>query len=332
MVTVTPDGKNAWAQSLLLRSTCILDVSYFPYDDQRCKIKFGSWSNDASRIDLNETDPLEVGESYLPNGQWKLLRVKLERNHVKYACCPNPYADVTMTIDIRRATETYTMNIVVPSALLSALALLTFLLPPESGERVSLCITVLLAVTVFQQLTAQMMPEYGMPYLGQYYFATTIVTAVSLISTTLIINMYHRNTRRMPKLMRIIVLDFLGRALLCKKPDPDIYVEEVNPQGLQNGIALTAKMVEGSVMACDPEKRLLSVSSTDSMMLNVNDPLEKVTAAREKRAAKTREEEWFQAAKILDRFFMVTFSLILIVTFFVVFMRAPRFLGKDYYE
>ena len=34
----------------------------------------------------------------------------------------------------------------------------TFVLPPECGERVSLCITVLMAMTIFQELTSEKLP------------------------------------------------------------------------------------------------------------------------------------------------------------------------------
>lgn len=34
----------------------------------------------------------------------------------------------------------------------------TFVLPPECGERVSLCITILMAMTIFQELTSEKLP------------------------------------------------------------------------------------------------------------------------------------------------------------------------------
>ena len=64
----------------------------------------------------------------MDNGQWKLNSVKVYRSEEKFPCCEHPFSDLTMTIDISRATESYTVNIIIPSAVLSLLAVLVTLL------------------------------------------------------------------------------------------------------------------------------------------------------------------------------------------------------------
>lgn len=103
--------------------------------------------------------------------------------------------------------------------------ILGFILPPESGERVGLGITVLLAMTVFQQLTAEIMPSYDFPLLGQYYFATLLELAFALIITTIILNIYHRTNRHMPAWLRVVLLEWLARVVFlyesaetCRRP------------------------------------------------------------------------------------------------------------------
>ena len=55
-----------------------------------------------------------------------------------------------------------------PGIFLTATTLLTFVLPVDSGEKVSLGVTVLLALTVFLLLVADTMPTTsdGIPLLG----------------------------------------------------------------------------------------------------------------------------------------------------------------------
>lgn len=38
------DGTVFWPPPTQLRSTCKIDVTYFPFDSQRCFLKFGSWT------------------------------------------------------------------------------------------------------------------------------------------------------------------------------------------------------------------------------------------------------------------------------------------------
>lgn len=45
-----------------------------------------------------------------------------------------------------------------PCALIACMVFFTFVLPPECGERVSLCITILMAMTIFQELTSEKLP------------------------------------------------------------------------------------------------------------------------------------------------------------------------------
>lgn len=52
----------------------------------------------------------------------------------------------------------FTYNLVFPCVLLMAIGILVFCLPPESGEKVSLSVTVLLAMTVYQLLIAETIP------------------------------------------------------------------------------------------------------------------------------------------------------------------------------
>lgn len=60
------------------------------------------------------------------------------RNVLQYDCCPAPYIDVTFTIHIRRRTLYYGFNLIIPCVLISSMAMLSFTLPPDAGEKISL--------------------------------------------------------------------------------------------------------------------------------------------------------------------------------------------------
>ena len=218
-VAVRYDSSNTWLNPAMFKSICSVDINNFPFDDQECSLKFGSWSFDKSKIDLAVKNDSVLNIYYIKNGEWKLLNISVKRNALKYQCCPHEFVDVTVKVNIRRESLDYILKLIIPCSLISSMIFLGFVLPPESGERIGLSITVLLAMTVFQQLSSELMPSYGFPLLGQFYFAIMLEIGASLAVTTLILNFYHRNRRRMPKTMRKVILQWLARILFpCQKP------------------------------------------------------------------------------------------------------------------
>lgn len=76
--------------------------------------------------------------SYLPKWRVFLPAVNGKVNHKQYACCEETYPDVTFTVVMRRRTLFYRINLLLPCVLISTLALLVFVLPADSGEKISL--------------------------------------------------------------------------------------------------------------------------------------------------------------------------------------------------
>jgi len=53
----------------------------------------------------------------------------------EYICCSTPFSHVTYTMQIRRKSLYYVINLVLPCCLFSVIAVITFVMPPASGER-----------------------------------------------------------------------------------------------------------------------------------------------------------------------------------------------------
>ena len=75
------------------------------------------------------------------------------------------------------------------------MAVLGFTLPPDSGEKLSLGVTILLSLTVFLNMVAETMPATSdaVPLLGTYFNCIMFMVASSVVSTILILNYHHRN-------------------------------------------------------------------------------------------------------------------------------------------
>lgn len=65
-------------------STCNVDVRWFPFDTQKCELKFGSWTYDGWLLDLQMSEADISG--YMLNGEWDLVG-EWRRNKVITALC-----------------------------------------------------------------------------------------------------------------------------------------------------------------------------------------------------------------------------------------------------
>ena len=127
-------GKNVWLAPVTFKSKCRINIKYFPFDTQYCKMKFGSWTYDGYRLDiLNESHSADLG-NYIESAEWDLVGVPSVRNVLKYFCCEEPFPDVTFTLIIRRRSLFYMMNLILPLVIITVLINVSFILPAESGR------------------------------------------------------------------------------------------------------------------------------------------------------------------------------------------------------
>ncbi|XP_034077022.1 neuronal acetylcholine receptor subunit alpha-7a isoform X1 [Gymnodraco acuticeps] len=219
-ILVNSSGTCSYLPPGIFKSTCYIDVRWFPFDVQRCDLKFGSWTYGGWSLDLKMVEADITG--YIANGEWDLVGVPGRKNERFYDCCEEPYPDVTFTVVMRRRTLYYGLNLLIPCVLISTLALLVFLLPADSGEKISLGITVLLSLTVFMLLVAEIMPATSdsVPLIAQYFATTMVIVGLSVIATVIVLQYHHHDPdgAKMPKWTRVILLNWCAWFLRMKRP------------------------------------------------------------------------------------------------------------------
>uniref|UniRef100_A0A3Q3EH03 Cholinergic receptor, nicotinic, alpha 10a n=1 Tax=Labrus bergylta TaxID=56723 RepID=A0A3Q3EH03_9LABR len=167
-IVLRNDGQVMWDQPAITKSSCSVDVAFFPFDLQQCHLTFGSWTHNGNQMDLsNALDSADLTD-FVDNVEWEVLGMPAKKNVILYGCCSDPYPDITFTLHLKRRASFYIFNLLIPCMMISFLAPLGFYLPADSGEKVSLGVTVLLALTVFQLLVAESMPpSESVPLIGE---------------------------------------------------------------------------------------------------------------------------------------------------------------------
>ena len=72
---VSSNGTVLWIPASIFRSTCSIDITNFPFDVQTCHMKFGSWTYDGYKLDLQfYEDRSEVDiTDYMKSNEWYLV-------------------------------------------------------------------------------------------------------------------------------------------------------------------------------------------------------------------------------------------------------------------
>ena len=93
---------------------------------------------------------------------------------------------------------------------------------PDSGEKISLCISILLSLTVFFLLLSDLIPPTSIvvPLIGKYLLFTMILVTLSILITVLVLNIHYRspNTHVMSPWVRKVFLHILPKLLMMKRP------------------------------------------------------------------------------------------------------------------
>uniref|UniRef100_A0A672KP45 Neuronal acetylcholine receptor subunit beta-2 n=1 Tax=Sinocyclocheilus grahami TaxID=75366 RepID=A0A672KP45_SINGR len=216
---VSYDGSVFWLPPAIYKSACKIEVKHFPFDQQNCTLSFRSWTYDRTEVDLVLRADVASMDDFTPSGEWDIIALPGRRNE-------NPsdptYVDITYDFIIRRKPLFYTINLIIPCILITSLAILVFYLPSDCGEKMTLCISVLLALTVFLLLISKIVPPTSLdvPLVGKYLMFTMVLVTFSIVTSVCVLNVHHRSptTHTMPPWVKLVFLNKLPALLFMQQP------------------------------------------------------------------------------------------------------------------
>jgi nicotinic acetylcholine receptor len=390
-------GRVIWEPPAIYKSSCIIDVEFFPFDVQHCimrvynesnvkfdqdtytavffffiNFKFGSWTYDGMQVDLMHTSQTrnphtnEIENNFIPYGmdledfyqshEWDIMAVPASRNIIGNSHSGEFYPDLTFNITLKRKTLFYMCNLIIPCVAISFLTALTFYLPSESGEKISLCISILLSLTVFILLLNDLLPPTSLvvPLIAKYLLFTVIIVTLTNLVSVSVLNVHFRSptSHEMPEWARHLFLSTLPRILFMKRPptssslSASYYMKELARSLLKN---LKPVSIQNELDSLDPvqidlllpcftkkSKRKRSRSIDKPLFKNekeyqyhmdkkiaitaVNDIVDNLRHEDEKNRVR---QEWQYTALVIDRLFLLLFTFVCIIGSLSIILQAP---------
>ncbi|KAI4806613.1 hypothetical protein KUCAC02_017431 [Chaenocephalus aceratus] len=146
-VVVYSSGLCYWLPPAIFRSSCSINVNYFPFDWQNCTLKFVSLTYNAKEIKMNLKEEWSVDgktllwlvewiiidpASFTENGEWVIQHLPAKKNTYEHIPMEsNKHQDITFYLIIKRKPLFYIVNIIIPCVLISFLASLVYYLPAD---------------------------------------------------------------------------------------------------------------------------------------------------------------------------------------------------------
>lgn len=189
------------------------------------------------------------------NGEWCIEKTYLEVYSGKRPMSFQEFSFIKYTLIIERQWFYYAMFLVLPCVICTVLVLFSFALPPENGERIGFCSTIMVSVSVFLLLIADMLPEKSdnLPILGIYYTITMVEIACVLVATILVLRAYH-STSEPPACCRALYRMFNKKR---KKKILNITETKFKMKRLMNRNAIDSELtrVENNTESVSPPSR-----------------------------------------------------------------------------
>ena len=127
----------------------------------------------------------DQNSSYLPlqgfdgDDQWDLL-TPVEASVTTIEKNDRYYDQITMHIRLKRLARFYEIVLIFPNILLYVMSSMVFWLPVDSGEKISLATTALLAEIVTFQLITDILPATSHPFPAMLYFICVVAMHIAL--------------------------------------------------------------------------------------------------------------------------------------------------------
>ena len=183
--------------SKTLKTSCTMDLTYFPFDTQICGIIFSILPPTLNVTVKSENHPwnnfLDVHSAA---GEWTLIKNTWVVNRSQSGSANMKY--VKLDVVLKRKYTFYIFSILGPMILVFAMNSLVFLIPSQSGEKISFLISLFITNAVFSSYINRVMPcgfEDNIPYIIIALLVMWVFSVVCFLATLFVLHQFHKKQR-----------------------------------------------------------------------------------------------------------------------------------------
>ena len=285
------NGNVHWCPVLSLKVYCPMKMYYFPFDHQTCMVKMGSWRYTQDRLEWHFIKNKTRLSHFQGSNTWSLIDTMQFTNAMRYPF--GTWQDLKIFYTFKRNPNQYVINVVITCMALCALSAFSFFVPCSSGERLGLCLSVVISISVYQLVAMDVIPRgtETTPFLSLFLTIQLFLVFIAVACTMFQLNIYCQKQIIPPNRTYFNCLLFIGRMLLMEK--------NKNNCPAWAAYAKQKDKIDGLMKHQLNEKNESWTDKNQSSVLTEEDLEE------------TSEIEWDLAAAIIDRMCFVIYAIVL---------------------
>ncbi|KAM4016234.1 5-hydroxytryptamine receptor 3A-like isoform 2-T2 [Anomaloglossus baeobatrachus] len=321
-VYVNYTGLVNYQKAFRLTAMCRFSIYYFPFDQHNCTLSFQSQLHAVEHINVSMWRRWEDLRADMPKfykaGEWELLSIDFS-----YVLVDNhwdKFGLLKVYISFRRHPMYYVVNLIIPSAFLIIMDIIGFYLPPQSGERISFKITLLLGYSVFLIIVSETLPvsPQGTSVIAVYFLVCMALLVISLTESIIIVRLVNRKNiqSKVPKWLKKLILGNMTTCLRMKDKSryfpPNIHSSDTSQETETTSTDELSKCSEnGGSFKISP----VTVSMKDHPE-TLQSILNEIVALRQHLQQEDDQEnskEWLLVAFVLDKFLFWVYLTVIFI-------------------
>jgi len=253
------NGEIMWSNPGVFKFSCGLELSYFPFDTQHCKMKFSSWIYNNNLLLLKPYDDIskqiDIVDTF-SHSEWEILDVTLEKYNEERPCCSDTdFTTIEYTITLKRFPHYYNISMGMTISLV-IVNFIIMLIKPDNISRTSTGVFIPLTILALQLTLADKIPVVGYYTLMDYFFLCCFVTSmICSIESGLIFSLLTSKS----KIIYLIFKDRFDLDTLIKK---DRQAKKKQDNKVQKHNVLTDSSIENENNETDVDAEFNNMTTT----------------------------------------------------------------------
>ncbi|XP_067684329.1 5-hydroxytryptamine receptor 3A-like [Haliotis asinina] len=176
-VYVTHNGTVVMVMRDKFRTICVTDAFDFPFDEQNCELNLipvEAFVNLSATLTRNPV----LSSILMKKSEWVLKNVTNKNIYI------DGFEIKSVTLTLKRQSLFYVLSIIIPMALTSIMNAFVFILPADSGEKVSFLVSIFVSHAVFLNFVYDIMPRTStrVPKIMIYLICILLQSFLSLLA------------------------------------------------------------------------------------------------------------------------------------------------------